>query len=46
MDLNVLALYMNKREELKMTTAQLVRQVLSDYKRSTTFSGQEMNVYE
>jgi len=45
MDTNVLALYMNKREE-SMTTAQLVRQVLSDYKRLTTFSGQEMNEYE
>ena len=46
MDTNVLALYMNKREESNMTTEQLVRQVLSDYKRLTNFSGQEMNVYE
>jgi len=44
MDLNVLALYMIKKEE-SMTAAQLVRQVLSDYKRMTTFTGQEQ-MYE
>jgi hypothetical protein len=44
MTTKALALSMNKRKE-SMTAAQLVRQVLSDYKRMTTFTGQEQ-MYE